>query len=254
VWAGAQRRVGETDCASASCVVPAASNVAVRSSIGTSVGWMRFAAVELVVGVSLAPAPRSRRADCDSGLRVNRRDSSPWRLADGPKTARRKGPGELSTIGGRDEKPRAAGRTLTRRTGAAIAYPTDSGAEPVCEVALGPGAVSDRTTDRHQQCASATFGDRVRAHPLQPALQQYTAKSCCIRLYSGVTRSRAHCSAIQLCSAIQRCIPCSNTSLYSLQHSTIPLWSDLAFAQVSRNSSGNKVVSAISPFWKFPGK
>jgi hypothetical protein len=28
----------------------------------------------------------------------------------------------------------------------------------------------------------------------------------------------------------------------------------LAFPQVSRNSSGNKVVSAISPFWKFPGK
>ena len=60
-------------------------------------------------------------------------------------------------------------------------------------------------------------------HPLQPTLQQYSAKSCCIGQYSVLALSRAHCGAIQQSTAIQRNAAYSNTSLYSLQHSTIPL-------------------------------
>ena len=41
-------------------------------------------------------------------------------------------------------------------------------------------------------------------HPIQPALQQYSAKTCCIVQYSEVSVSRAHCNTIQQYSAIQR--------------------------------------------------
>ena len=53
--------------------------------------------------------------------------------------------------------------------------------------------------------------------PLQPALQQYTAKSCCIRQYSGLAVSRAHCGAIQLYSAMQHAAIHRSTVYNTLQ-------------------------------------
>ena len=51
-------------------------------------------------------------------------------------------------------------------------------------------------------------------NPIQPALQQYTRKTCCIGQYSDGALSRAQCKAIQQYSAIHR-----NTAIQ--QYSTI---------------------------------
>ena len=48
-------------------------------------------------------------------------------------------------------------------------------------------------------------------------------KTCCIGQYSALTVCRAHCIAMQQCSAMHPMQQCSNTSQYSIQHNALPL-------------------------------
>ena len=93
-----------------------------------------------------------------------------------------------------------------------------------------------RASDRAHQAAWL----RWPAEPAEPKLRSLqrlgntsdsAAKSCCIRQYSARGSSRAHCRAMQQCSAIQRNTVCSNTALYNIQRSTPPLCGSHALAR-----------------------
>ena len=84
-----------------------------------------------------------------------------------------------------------------------------------------------KASDKHLRCALARLGGCVHGHPLQPALQQYTTKSCCIGQYSARALSRAHCGAIQLYSAMQ------HTAIHrSTVYSTLQFGPDTGFCWV----------------------
>ena len=86
---------------------------------------------------------------------------------------------------------------------------------------------------------------------MQRALQQYTVKTCCIGQYSALTVSRAHCVAMQQCSAMQRnAAQCSMQPYITIQYTTQytpPLPSDChgnPFWRLSCNKSGNQFIAA----------
>ena len=85
-----------------------------------------------------------------------------------------------------------------------------------------------------------------RTRPIQPTIQQYTAKSCCIGQYSARALSRAHCIAIQLYTAIQRNAAYSHASLYSLQHSTPPLCMSYVVGRAPLRSDDARRVLRVS--------
>ena len=90
----------------------------------------------------------------------------------------------------------------------------------------------------HTTCYQGRPGDRCQAlgrvdkvvrpclaavpttRPIQPTIQQYSTKTCCIALYSALASSRARCMAIQQYSTMQRYTALYSIQLYSAIHHT----------------------------------